>query len=503
MARILGIDIREDAVYGAFIDVALRKTSLDALLVHPIEPAFDDETRLEAERVAIDGLLATQKRPPDVIVAALSGMDASLRSVKLPPGASKQIGDVLRFEIEGEVPFALEDAIVDYQTISQSPTSLDVLSAAIPKERIRARLDHLALRGLDPRELAIGAAALDGLVPLVPELRDAGPIVLLHIDTHTDVCVLVEGRSVFARTLDEGLPDIEQHEGHKFSAALRRTMLAIRSSGVPAMARAYVSGGSVYVHQLTGWLSPLLDCEVAPLPLAPVAGTDPLGVVTFGRAVALAGRTLGKGRRLDARRGVFAPARSTGGLRPYAKRLGFVAALIFVSFLFSVFVRQDVLEAEQTALVAQLASTTKDLLGEEARSASRARELLEGRLVVEDPLPRFDAFDTLDMISSKVPASIRHETQRLTIEIDDEARDGRFEIQGTVPSITDRDTIASAIDAHECVDAVTPGPTSPAPNNGGQTYRLEGTILCPFESPPIVEEGSRSRSTQRGRNDRR
>jgi general secretion pathway protein L len=502
MARILGIDIRPDAVYGAFLDVALRKTLLESVVAVPIGESFDDESRLEAERAAVAQLLESQKRPADVIVAALTGTDASLRSVDLPPGASKQIGDVLRFEIEGGVPFSLDEAIIDHQTITQTPTSLRVLAAAVPKDRIRARLDALTLRGVEPRELAIGAASLDGLAPLVPELRDAGPVLLVHIGKETDVCVLVSGRCVFARTLDEGLPDIELKEGHLFAAALKRTLLAARAGGMDMPSRAYVMGDSTYVLQLVHWLSQMLECEVAPLPLAPVAGTDAEGMITFARAVALAGRTLGKGRRLDARRGEFAPARSTGGLRPYAKRLGFIGALIVCSFLFSIFVRKGVLEDEQLTLVAQLASTSRDLLGEEARTAARAKELLAGRSVVEDPLPRFDAFDTLDMISSKVPGSIRHETQRLTIEIDDEARDGRFEIQGTVPTITDRDTIATAIDAHDCVAGVSPGPTSPAPNNGGQNYRLEGTIECPFETPPIAEERG-GRGSQRGRNERR
>jgi general secretion pathway protein L len=503
MARILGIDIREDAVYGAFLDVAFRKTLLESLIAVPIEPSFDDESRTEAERVAVSQLLDTQKRPPDVVVAGLSGKDASLRAVDLPAGASKQVGEVLRFEIEGSVPYALDEAVVDHQTISQSPTKLRVLAAAVPKDRVRARLDVLAARGIEPRELAVGAAALDGLVSLVPELRDAGPIVLLHIGAQTEVCVLYQARCVFARTLDEGLEDIEQKEGHLFSAALRRTMMAARAGGLEAPLRAYVMGESPYVHQLTEWLSQAMECEVSTLPLAPVQGTDAHGVVTFGRAVALAGRTLGNGRRLDARRGEFAPARSTGGLRPYAKRFGFLGTLVVASFLFSVLVRKNALEAEQETLVAQLASTTKDLLGEEARTAARARTLLAGRTAVEDPLPRFDAFDTLDMISSKIPQSIRHETQRLSIEIDDESRDGRFEIHGTVPNVSDRDTIATALDTHECVAGVSPGPTSPAPNNGGQNYRLEGTIECPFETPPITEErGSRSGS-QRGRNERR
>jgi general secretion pathway protein L len=500
MARILGIDIREDAVYGAFLDVAFRKTLLDALVAVPIEASFDDESRLEAERTAVTQLLDSQKRPADIVIAGLSGRDASLRAVDLPAGASKQVGDVLRFEIEGSLPYALEEAVVDHQTISQTPTSLRVLAAAVPKDRVRARLDLLSSRGVEPRELAIGAAALDGLVGLVPELRDAGPIVLLNIGVNTEVCVLANERCVFARTLDEGLEDVEQNEGRLFSAALRRTLTSARAAGMASPLRAYVMGDSPYVHQLTEWLAPMLECEVSVLPLAPVAGTDAYGVVTFGRAVALAGRTLGKGRRLDARRGEFAPARTSGGLRPYAKRLGFVGALILVSLLFSILVRKDVLEEEQVALVAQLASTSRDLLGEEATTAAKARELLAGRSVVEDPLPRFDAFDTLDMISSKIPATIRHETQRLTIEIDDESRDGRFELQGTVPSISDRDSIATSIDAHECVAGVSPGPTSPAPNNGGQIYRLEGTIECPFETPPITNERNRS---QRGRNERR
>ncbi len=184
-----------------------------------------------------------------------------------------------------------------------------------------------------------------------------------------------------------------------------------------------------------------------------------------------------------------------GLLRTHGRMLAICAAAIFLSFVFATWARWSVLGDEQEELRDRLAAVTEELFDEETRSAEQARELLEGGTNVIDPLPTMTAFDVLDAVTKAIPPEITHDTRRLDIEIDDIAREGRFELQGTVASIAERDTIVAKLEEHECFTEVDPGPTSPGPGNEGLNYRLEVQIQCPNDEPltPDDERGGRRR----------
>ena len=202
---------------------------------------------------------------------------------------------------------------------------------------------------------------------------------------------------------------------------------------------------------------------------------------------------LRRAKRIDLRQGEFAATQAMGALAANGKLLAIAAVPIALAFFFSIWARWTVLDDERTALREQLAEVTEDVFDERTASPSEARELLEGGRRVADPLPHFTAYDVLDAVSAAIPQEITHDTRRLTIEIDDEAREGRFEIQGIVASIAERDTIAANFEAHECFEEIKRGPTSPGPRNEGLNYRLEATIHCPGDEPVVQEESSRRR----------
>jgi len=74
------------------------------------------------------------------------------------------------------------------------------------------------------------------------------------------------------------------------------------------------------------------------------------------------------------------------------------------------------------------------------------------------------------------------------IEIDDQAREGTLEIHGRVASITERDQIAQALEDHDCLNRVVPGPTTPGRGGEGLNYRLEAEIHCPGDEPFIKKK---------------
>src|SRR5262245_26475343 len=99
MARILGLDIGTTAVRGTLIRTALRKLEILQYVEVPLIPTTHAADRADQVREGVRSLLATMKPAPEVIVAALEGEEASVRTVELPAAAAKRIGEVLPFEM--------------------------------------------------------------------------------------------------------------------------------------------------------------------------------------------------------------------------------------------------------------------------------------------------------------------------------------------------------------------------------------------------------------------
>jgi hypothetical protein len=303
--------------------------------------------------------------------------------------------------------------------------------------------------------------------------------------------MLVNGRAEMARTLSAGVRDVSSG---LLEAELKRTMLSHRAQGGPTPERILLAGEVASDPNAPAWLAERLGTEVSGVPLPPGPGAGEGGIARFARSAALAARTTGRTKRLDLRKGEFAPMKKGGVVAQHGKLLATCAGVVLASFMFSVWARWAVLDSERETLMAELARVTEQSFGEETTSAERAKELVERGPRSRDPMPTFDAYDILDAVSGKIPEDIVHNTRRLFIELDDDGHGGRFELQGRVASVAERDRIAEELEGHECVREIEKGRTSPA-GTEGLNYQIEATVRCPGAPEPA--EDRRSRRTQR------
>ncbi len=534
MANYLGIEIAPDVVRGVLIKTALRKVQIARFLEVPILASVTPElaqTPFEGEgtpaplppdptEVALRELVMRMGPPRPSILLSVPGEEASMRRIELPAAVAKKIDELLPIEMETLVPFDAEEALLDHQPIETAEGKLHILVAAIPKARVQKHLAQFDAWGVDPDELAVGAAALDGLTNIVPTLTTGGPHLVVHFGARrTDACVLARGHIELARTISAGITDVGDAGfassggfGSEFAGSaaerlareLRQTLAASRMQGIEPTA-VHVSGVGVHdprvlqwVSEITGHGAQLLAVPDVMIPgqrgaLVP-SGLEPEVRASYGLALALAARALGKTKRIDLRKGEFAPRRSSGFVRRHAALLGSCAAAIVCAFLFSTYAQWSVLESRRTMLEEQLAQVTRERLGEETRSPSRARTLLESGGTRNDPLPRFTAYDAIAAISAAIPEGITHDVQRLHVNIGDDRSGGHFELAGIVSSIEDRDRIAQALGGIECFRELDLGPLTQAPNDR-RLYRVEADIRCPGDEGP--EDGRRGRSRSR------
>jgi general secretion pathway protein L len=398
--------------------------------------------------------------------------------VSLPQAAKKRIADVLPFELEPLLPFAVDEALIDYQEVGVQGKELSILAAAVPEAALVELLDLLGGANVAPRELAVGAAALDGLLTFVTPAPEEATL-LLHLDTNASDLCIVRGKSCeLARTLNEG-SESALTRPFLFRSALHQTLMKYRAEGGPALDRVLVMGQGADDPNVLTRIGEALSVPVEAVMLPSTTGSESAVAPVFGKALALAGRSVRRGKRIDLRKGKYALPRGMSQLRDHALLASICALVVVMSYAFSVWAEYRGLSEERDALALKLSKVTEQHFAESTQSAKRARELLEGGGQQRDPLPRFDAFRALGAISAAVPESITHDTRRLEISLDEGGQTGSFELQGQLPDLAARDVVAEALDAHDCIEQLERGKTSTAPGQDRKNYTLGGVLSCP------------------------
>lgn len=479
MARFLGIDIGDNALRGVLVRSALRKLEVERYVEIPLTQP-EGTGRLPELNEASRNLLRALGATPDAIVAGLAGEETSLRMIELPAAARKRIAEVLPFELETVLPYDPHDAVIDYQPIASEQGTLRVLAAAVLRPHVAQALERLRQIGLEPRELAAGAAALDGLGNLVPELKVQGPVLVLDVaDRRTDLCFLQNGSCVHARTIDLGIEHLPEAAG-SLQRELQRSLAAFRTAGFEPPNAVYLSGPGAHAEGAVAWLSSALGVQVQllSLPAATNAQTPPSP--PFGRAAALAARGAMGRRRINLRSGEFAHRAAGGQLIEHVNLIITCAVIVVMTVMFSLKARQALLADEQQALRTELATVTKSVFGETINDPALAESRVKNPKAT-DPLPRFDAYDALAAVSAAIAPEITHEVRRLQLEVADEKREGRMELQGVIPSLSDRDAIVNKLGSHPCFHDIELGKTTPIGNDNRINYQIEATLQCPGE----------------------
>lgn len=479
MARLLGIDVTKTTVRIAVVRTSYRKITLEALGEADLVAAGSE---IDAIRAAMG---ATHK--PDATATAVSGEKTFYRRIELPAAAQKEIGNVLAFELESTVPFEMDDAVFDYRVLRKELVPSTDGADTIPLFAVIARADDVRERiapirealGIEPERVGVGPLPIANLCAVMPELDRTiaeGPIAVIDVgETISEVLILHGGEPVYARTLSRGTVGLPE-SAPALARELRQTLAAYRSLGGDPLAGMYLVGVGAGAHGAELFLSTELGVTVLPLPRPTLDGLTAEQAERFPRfakALGLALGLTGRAKGLNLRRGSLEAERSYPFLREKIPLLAGLGAVIAVSFGFSILAELRTLDAEKELLNARLAVATRDVLGEETTDPEKVKELLgEGPgKSDEDPLPHVDAFDAMVALSKAVPRDVVHDVVEMDVSR------GHVSIQGTVPSVSDAETIAKNMKENRCFKDVKIARTSQF-TEGKHKYVLEFDLKC-------------------------
>ncbi len=469
MARLVGIDIRATQIRVALLRVRYRHVVLE----HLLEASRDSASPPDA---ALQSLFTTLGQPIDGIAAALDGERAFIRRLKLPATAAKQLGEILPYELEAQVPVDLGELIYDYRLVrATGGEDLVALAAAARTEDISAVLVTLRQAvGYEPERVSCGALPLANLARVCAPLRVPGPIGIVDLgSTTSDVVVLANGEPIFARTISQGvmgLPDTAA----TLAARLRQSFAAAGDEPVQAV---YLVGAGVDVPGAEAYLGYELGVPVAVLPqlelLGPAAG-GPEMAARFAKALGIALALSGRTEDLDLRRG---PLEFQRGYVFFKQKLPLMAGLltaILISFLFATWAELRSLRREAEVLTAALGDLSGAVLGQRVVGAEEAAEVLSARLRVaeEDPMPHMDAYDVILHLSKSVPMDVTHDVEEFDFQRN------KLRITGIVGTTGEAQRVSTALGEHECLKDTKIAKVTQVINSDRQKYVLESEVSC-------------------------
>lgn len=138
----------------------------------------------------------------DHIVTALPGDHLSARRISFPFAERRRLAQAVPFAVEEELPFDLEDVVIDWTRVGGDAAHTEVLTVIAPRREVSELLAELDSAGCAPRTLEAEGLVLGNLCAVfdLPGRR-------LLVDLghrKTSFCLLVDERAVATRTVPVG-----------------------------------------------------------------------------------------------------------------------------------------------------------------------------------------------------------------------------------------------------------------------------------------------------------
>lgn len=145
--RTLGIEFGSWSLKAVEIETRFRRA--EVLDFHEVRLPLEMTDPEQAYKEAVAKLMDRLPHHPEKIVTSLPMSQTGLRFFHLPIKQTKKVEQMYRFELEDNVPFKLDNAIVEHHITKTKDGSL-VAAAIAPKVHIQTHLDWLAAVGVDP-----------------------------------------------------------------------------------------------------------------------------------------------------------------------------------------------------------------------------------------------------------------------------------------------------------------------------------------------------------------
>ena len=176
-----------------------------------IDPAMEEEDKAERRRDVLNALLKEAKIRTKKTIVAVPGQSVFTRNRPLPPVPEYKVTQIVRYEIQQQIPFSLDQIALDYQVLDRTEAGgYDVMMAAIKVDVVEKHLEILRKTRRRIDVVDVSPIAAYNWLCHTGEFGDDGQCVaLLDLGaTTTDIVIQKDNQFKFTRSLHVGGNDI-------------------------------------------------------------------------------------------------------------------------------------------------------------------------------------------------------------------------------------------------------------------------------------------------------
>ena len=300
----VGLDIGSSQIKVAELRKSGAGVEVVALGVGPTPPeAYENSLIVDAQLLgqAVKNLLKQSGIRTVDCISSVGGQSAVVvRVIEMPQMGAGELAEMMKDEVQRQVPFATNEVIMDYQTIDRPEgyaegQNMDVLLAVAQQDMVDRHVEMLFAAGLKPKAIDVEPlAAGRTLLDLGPNLaqQPGYTVAIVNIGaSNTDVGVFRDKLLTFPRTLPLGgdaltraiadMLQVDNPTAEQYKCDVGEVILG-QSSGAQQFGGAPEAGfGGFYDFGVPGGTDPVPQPEAAPSPFF-----QPGGVIFGGSAEA-------------------------------------------------------------------------------------------------------------------------------------------------------------------------------------------------------------------------
>ena len=193
LKNVLGLDLGSHSLKAVELRQTLR--GLEAVQLRSL-PRADPEVPLPE---LIAGFVQRYGLSAENVVTALPGDRISARRLEFPFRERRKLAQAVPFEVEADLPFELDEFVVDWEIVGGDRARAEVIAALAPRREVSDLLETLRAAGCEPRILEAEGLVLGNLAAVF-DLPGARMLVDLG-HRRSRFCLLLDGRAVAARTV--------------------------------------------------------------------------------------------------------------------------------------------------------------------------------------------------------------------------------------------------------------------------------------------------------------
>jgi type II secretory pathway component PulL len=225
----IGIDIQLDSVRIAVASTQGGRTKVIKLISKAIPKAPDQEVKTVTASI-IREAFEENGLNGDTCVTSLPVAASINRVLSTPISAPAKIRQTLKFQIETQIPFPVDQIISDYIHIRKSEEGAEILAIAVNKTVIAERLEVLKLAGVDPNTLTLDALALADFYTDPFDFSPDKITVLMHAGRQGSFLGFFNGEKLVAYRSLGGLADNDEGAVRKMSKEIHRSIISFQPS---------------------------------------------------------------------------------------------------------------------------------------------------------------------------------------------------------------------------------------------------------------------------------